>query len=339
VTVCTATTVFDSGYVYPVLDPRRTAGPGPYFYGYDLAWDALQINVQRTPSLSSCQMLVQLMAPVTETKEIQAWNMFSNGFANSISSSNGVLSSMTIRRAGAPGLACGSGADTLVLCRDFSWPRGRTALYTFPPLDFWDFWGGCTVTFIWFNDTQGSGLWGNQTPAPTYPLVQLPDGTVMSDATGNSLLIVFGGAGFPMDDGFIFATSPDLSDAVPFDSRLPSTPADGTLVREFGHAEVFVTYGGAKFWIPDPPTLHMLGFDFPQVHDIPFGTSAQLRSVPIDGTLIKEFADPKIYLVANGQLSWVTSPSAMDNNCLPWRHVRTVPNSALASLPRGPNIS
>jgi hypothetical protein len=58
-----------------------------------------------------------------------------------------------------------------------------------------------------------------------------------------------------------------------------------------------------------------------------------------DGTLIKEFADPKIFLVTNGQLSWVTSPSSMDNRCLPWRHVRTVPNAALASLPRGPDLN
>jgi hypothetical protein len=337
--VCVATTVFDPTNVYPVLDPRRTAGPGPYFYGYRLNWDDLQINVQRTRSLSSCQMLVQLLAAVTETKEIQAWNMFSNNFVDSISSSNGVLASMTIRKAGAPGLSCGTGADTVVLCRDFSWPRGRTALYTFPPQDFWDFWGGCTVTFNWVFDTMGSGRWGNQTPAPTYPLVQLPDGSVMSDATGANLFIVFGGAKFPIDDTFINATSPDLSNVSPFISDLPSTPADFTLLREIDRPEVFVVYGGAKFWIPDPPTLHMLGFDFPQVRVIPSGTTAQLRTVPIDGTLIKEFADPKIFLVTNGQLSWVTSPSSMDNRCLPWRHVRTVPNAALASLPRGPDLN
>lgn len=337
--VCVATTVFDPTNVYPVLDPRRTAGPGPYFYGYRLNWDDLQINVQRNPVLSSCQMLVQLLAVVTETKEIQAWNMFSNNFVDSISSSNGVLSSMTIRKAGAPGVSCGTGADTVVLCRDFSWPRGRTALYTFPPQDFWDFWGGCTVTFNWVFDTMGSGRWGNQTPAPIYPLVQLADGTVMSNPTGGNPFIVFGGARFLMDDAYINATAPDLSDAVPFISDLPSTPADGTLLREIDRPEVFIVYGGAKFWIPNPAVLHNLGFDFPQVKKIPSGTTAQLGTIPFDGTLIKEQGNPKVFLVQNSQLRWVTSPAAMDWNCLPWRHVRTVPDDALATLPPGPDLN
>jgi hypothetical protein len=340
--VCVATTVFDPSNVYPVLDPRRTAGPGPYHYGYVLNWDAIQIDVRRTPSLSNCQMLVQLVATVTETKEIQAWNMFSNNFVNSISSSGGALATMTIRRAGAPGQSCGSGADTVVLCRDFSWPRGRTALYTFPPQDFWDFWGGCTVTFEWFNDTvTNGGKWGNQVPQPTYPLVQLPDGTLMVNATGTGFLVVFGGAGFVADNAFLNANFPDLSVAVPFDSSLPSTPADGTLLREMNQHQTFVVFGGARFAIPRFHLLRQTPFPFDPnaVRIIPQGGTAQLLTMPIDGTLVTEQTEQKVFLAANGQLRLVTSPSAMDMNCLASRHVRTVPNNTLASLPRGPDIT
>jgi len=59
---------------------------------------------------------------------------------------------------------------------------------------------------------------------------------------------------------------------------------------------------------------------------------------PIDGTLLKERSDPRVYLVANQRLSWITSPAAMDRMCLAWRHVRTVPDNALAGLTRGPDI-
>jgi hypothetical protein len=126
---------------------------------------------------------------------------------------------------------------------------------------------------------------------------------------------------------------------VPF-RALPSTPADGTLLREWDRPEVFVFFGGAKFWIPNPATLLALGYDWSQVRVIPPGGTAQLRTMPIDGTLLQEQHDPKVYLVANRQLSWVTSPEAMDALCLPWRHIRIVPDGALAAprLTHGPNL-
>ena len=192
---CIATRELDYRSIYPVADPRRTAGPGPYSYGYAFNWDGVVVKVARTPTLSSCQMTVVLSSTLAEAKEIQAWNMFNNNSVARIGSSSlGLVDSMLISKAGRPGQSCGSGADTVILCRYFAWPRGRTALYTFEPHDFWDFWGGCTVTFAWESDTRGSGLWGNQTPGPAYPIVGLPDGTLMKDAMGTGFMIVFGGA-------------------------------------------------------------------------------------------------------------------------------------------------
>ena len=100
-----------------------------------------------------------------------------------------------ISKAGTPAQVCGAGADTVILCRYFAWPRGRTALYTFQPQDFWDLWGGCTVTFNWLRDDAGSGLWGNQTPPPAYPM-GVPDGTLMGDNSTGKFYVVFGGARF-----------------------------------------------------------------------------------------------------------------------------------------------
>jgi hypothetical protein len=329
----------DPHSIYPVFDPRRTAGPGPYSYGYAFAWDAVGITVERTPTLSSCQMAVNFSSTLTEAKEIQGWNFFNNAVVDRIGSASLALPpSMTLRRAWGPGQSCSTGADTVILCRYFAWPRGRTALYTFEPQDFWDFWGGCTVTFNWFSDTQGSGLWGDQTPSPTYPAVKLPDRTLMRNAAGTGFIVVLGGAGFAADSAFVGIAGFNTSAALPF-SALPSLPADRTLVREINRPEVFVVFGGAKFWIPDWATgFSLYRHNFLKVSVIPPGGTAQLRSMPIDGTLIKEQHDPKVYFVDQGQLRWVTSPGVMDAKCFPWRHVRTVPDRALAALARGPNL-
>jgi hypothetical protein len=347
VTVCIGVNRLNPSSFYPVVDPRRTAGPGPYAYGYGFAWDVVIVYVERISALQSCEMTVVLKSSLSETKEIQAWNYYANNIVDSIYTfGSGQPISMTIRKAGATGQACGTGGDTLVLCRHFAWPRGRTALYCFPAEDLWDFWGGCRVTFDWRSDTVGSGIWGSNTPAPTYPFVRFPDGTFVSetiyypgDYESTRHMVVLGGGGFIIGYGDLPALGLIPGNAISV-TGFPLTPADGVLVRESGRPEVYVVYGGAKFWIPDPPTLFRLGFNWSQVRIIPAGGStSQLRTMPIGGTLIKEEHDPKVYLVDNGALRWVTSPTVMSNRCLPWRHVRTVPDGSLTNLPRGSDLT
>jgi hypothetical protein len=356
--VCLAAQPLDYRSVYPVLDPRRTAGPGPFSYGYALCWDGIQIDVTRNASLLNCEMRIHLISALSEDKEIQAWNLFDNNFVDRIGSAHlGLPSNMTIMKAGLPTQPCAVGADTVVLCRYFAWPRGRTALYTFLPQDFWDFWGGCDVTFNWIVDTAGSNLWGNQTPQPQYPLVRLPDFTTMKNQAGTNLSVVFGGAAFAGADDPVYTAMqaalgivPRFS--VPFTS-LPPFPADGTLLREWDSNTFFVVFGGAKFemdWatlfagmtqsqIGQFLQLTMAPGGLNPIRIIPLGGTANLGAMPIDGTLIRELGDGRVYLVDHSQLRWVVSPDAMDANCLSWRHVRIVPNNALAALPRGPNIT
>jgi hypothetical protein len=154
---------------------------------------------------------------------------------------------------------------------------------------------------------------------------------------------VFGGTDFAIDDSvtvngipYSWRLDPNIR-AIPF-TQLPATPVDGTLLREWNRPEVFVVYGGARFWIPDPATLLALGFDWNRVQIIPPNSIGKVPTTPFDGTLLKEQHDQKIYLVDGGKRRWVTSPAAMDARCLPWRHVRTVPDHALAPLPLGPDI-
>ena len=356
-TVCMSVNYLDLNGCYPVLDPRRTAGPGPYNYGYAFAKDGVGVKVERRPGPSSCEMEVVLeSAPGLNKKGILAWNLHQNWYIDNIGNRAGDKTSMVVRKAGSPGQACGTGADTVVLG---SWDLGLVgwqAHYYFPPQDFWDFWGGCKVTFTWITDQAGSGVWGPQTPTPTYPLVRKPDGTIMRDPAG-SLLLVVGGAAFPVAQSEVDSMGlrgGTTIAAVP----MPSTPADGTLVRHWDTAEVYVIYGGYPFWIPDPQTLFNLGFSWGQVREIPFRGIVQLPGMPIDGTLLREQkgtprlegprhgnsllpaggVDPGVSLVDNQKLRRVTSTTAMEENCLPWRHVRTVPENTLADLEPGPDI-
>ena len=217
-----------------------------------------------------------------------------------------------------------------------------TGLYSFDPVDFWDFWGGYAVKFTWLFDDEGSNVWGAETPQPQYSdFFPAPDGTLVQVPNTTQFSVIVGGAWFTINNiSDLPALGLDPNNAVPDGSLPPPSllPADFTLVRELNKPEVFVVYGGAKFWIPSSQTLFDLGFNWSQVHVIPPGGTNQLASIPMDKTLIKEQHDPKFFLVAQQQLCWVTSPAAMESNCLAWRHVRTVPDGALAALPRGPNI-
>ena len=347
-TVCVVTTSLGSQWFYPVADPYRTAGLGPWNYGYLFAWDGVQVTVERDPALSRCRMRIELSGNVTETKEIDAWNFFKDNWVDRVGTAPLDLpTAMVIEKRG-PGQPCAVGTDTVVLVRYLKGPRGRTAMYSFPSQDFWDFWGGCAVTFTWVepNRDPDGPAWapsGAQTPAPSYPIVSLPDGTLMMDALGAVSRVVFGGTDFLIDNNvtvngihYLDAFDPIIPPA-PF-RELPFYPADGTLVREFTRPEVYVVYGGAKFWIPDPPTLLGLGFDWSHVRVIPPNGTGKLRPKPIDGSLLQEQHSAKVYLVDNGKLRWVKSTAVMEARCLPWRHVRTVPDNALTALPRGPDL-
>jgi len=100
-------------------------------------------------------------------------------------------------------------------------------------------------------------------------------------------------------------------------------PADGTLLRdEIG--SIFVIYGGAKFHVPDPPTLNRL---FPNVpyHQLWNGAFDYIGSIPIDGTLLREESGSTIYIISGGQKT-VTNASGTAKVDVLW-------NGALNQIP------
>jgi hypothetical protein len=71
------------------------------------------------------------------------------------------------------------------------------------------------------------------------------------------------------------------------------------------------------------------------VRAIPAGGTSKLTDMPINRTLIKEQHDPTVFVVGSQKLRSV-SPAVMEAECLPWRHVRVVPDTTLSALPHTP---
>lgn len=334
----------DPGSVYPVIDPRRIAGPPPFNFGYVFAWDGVVVTVEEDTSLGNCQMLVGLKAGpgVTWEKDVLAWNYCTGGPVSSVTTrdANRGPNFMLVSRS-----LCSSGANTLLLRKLMTWNQ-MTGLYTFQPNDLWDFWGGMKVTITWVGDTGGSNVWGPAVPPVAYPIVKFPDGTLVNTAAAPGVVfLVFGGAKFLVDPantlGLNLALALAQDPAVV--NSLPPAPVDGTLLREVNDPRVYVFFGGAKFWIPSPAALTSMGFNFGQVGIVPPGTLGPIPLVPRHGTLLREQTDPRVYLVKEFQgpglrLCWVTSPGVFNSMCLAWRNVRIVPDGSLAALPKGPDL-
>ena len=344
---CITITNLSSRGEYDALDPRRTPGFGPGYernFGYPLAADGLVVSLKRNPKLSGCEMGVTLTTTLAEPKDILAWNFFSAGPVGRIGSPGlGFPSSMTITRSSSMGLSCGAGTDTIVLRRRSQAFNNWQAWYLFSPPDFWDFWGGFNVTINWFNDTS-RGLWADQIPPVSYPLVLLPDNTLMVDNAGNFSL-VFGGTDFAVPPDYVSLLPSGwgrfTSFAIPAQS-LPQSPVDFTLLRDLVGGAVYLVYGGAGFQIPKPnTTLPSLGFDPTigfgprQVRPVPRGFTAKLRKHPFDGTFLREQNSSTVYLAEKGKLRRATQAAMA---CIPPRNIRVVPDKALAAMKKGPNL-
>ncbi|MFE5870373.1 hypothetical protein ACFQ6V_17260 [Streptomyces roseifaciens] len=111
---------------------------------------------------------------------------------------------------------------------------------------------------------------------------------------------------------------------------------DGSLIREVSKPEVYVIFGGAKFWVPNPDTLIRLYDGWAAVRVVPDGTLADagISDTPVDGTVLKEEHAPAVWRMENRKRRWVTSPTVLARYG-GWAAVRTVPDNALAPIPTG----
>jgi hypothetical protein len=115
------------------------------------------------------------------------------------------------------------------------------------------------------------------------------DGTVLQEEGGTTWMMV-AGTRFPVPDD---QTLQRVSDGrAPYKlwqgalGRVPRAPVDGSLLRE-DNGSIWVTFGGARFHVPDPPTLERLygGTPVVQLWD---GALSAIPRTPPDGTFLRE---------------------------------------------------
>jgi hypothetical protein len=115
---------------------------------------------------------------------------------------------------------------------------------------------------------------------------------------------------------------------------------EGMLVREHSSAPVYVIFGGAKFWLPDPTWLGRYSpRQWADVVVVPDGALAAVPAVPQDGTVLREWSNAAVFVVLNRQKCWIRTFELLDKYTegQRWSRVRVVPDGALAAIPDGPH--
>ena len=172
--------------------------------------------------------------------------------------------------------------------------------------------------------------------APTPCWVARRSGCLVREASSSDVYLLMGGGRFLVHDVEAVRTiglDPAAIEVAPdgFLSLGPREPSDGTLLREVGAAPVWLVYGGARFWVPDPQTFEAMGFRWQDVVEIVPGMLDQVPLVPRPYTRLRELADPQEYVIVarkrvplddtmrqvllaagKGQTLYVVPPGALD---------------------------
>jgi len=146
------------------------------------------------------------------------------------------------------------------------------------------------------------------------------DGARMPVANPTELSALGGAAQSVRPTGSAFATS-------------NVRPRDGAKFRERSSASVFLYAGGAPFLLPDTMWLDRFG-GVGQVRVVPDNTIAAFAGLPKEGTLLREWSDPKVWRIMAGVRRWVRTPDELGK----WGgfpSVRVVPDGALAGITVG----
>jgi hypothetical protein len=122
--------------------------------------------------------------------------------------------------------------------------------------------------------------------------------------------------------------------------KIGSSPRfpDGSVVRETTAPEVYVIFGGAKFWIPNSAMLDLYG-GWPAVRVLPDGTLEKegIGYLPVDRTLLKEITNPTVWLMEGGQKRWLVNPTVLARYG-GWPAVRVVPDGSMARYQQGKDV-
>src|SRR5262245_34589161 len=127
--------------------------------------------------------------------------------------------------------------------------------------------------------------------------------------------------------GLMLAT---LVVGVPRLSRAQYSWPDGTFLRS-PSGDIFVVYGGAAFQIPTYLIPVFLPVPSAAIPVVPWAL-IPYAALPRDGTLLKEFSHPEVYVFYRGAKLHITSPAVLYQAGFTWNDVHGIPDGTLRSI-------
>lgn len=114
-------------------------------------------------------------------------------------------------------------------------------------------------------------------------------------------------------------------------------PPDGTVLKGKAKPEVYVIFGGAKFWIPTPEELIEYYGGWANVEVVRQRLIDLLPNIPAEGTLLRERSSAPVYVVAQGRTRWIPDPQTFTALGFDWGSVAVIPDASLAhnEIPNG----
>jgi len=117
------------------------------------------------------------------------------------------------------------------------------------------------------------------------------------------------------------------------DPKHATSPRDGIIFRERSAPSTFIFRGGAPFNLASQLWVDRFG-GTSAVRVVADGSIRSFPEVPAEGTLLREWSDPKAYRIMNGVRRWVTTPEELGKYG-GGGSVRLLPDGALRSIAEG----
>ncbi|PYS08314.1 MAG: hypothetical protein DMG15_27445 [Acidobacteria bacterium] len=192
--------------------------------------------------------------------------------------------------------------------------------------------------------SMGMGFVGNYSFGLFVPWQWIPwdkcprDGTVVKERSRAEVYVFYRGAKLWIKSPVVlFQAGFTWNDVrtIPDGTMRSIRSTNGMVWREMSSPEVYVSYGGMKFWIASPDILRALGFKWDDVIVIRDGLLSAFSATPTEWSPpLRELSSTAVYDLNEtpGQKRLVTT---LGQYCFP----SVVPDGALASLPSGPNTT
>jgi hypothetical protein len=132
----------------------------------------------------------------------------------------------------------------------------------------------------------------------------------------------------------ICPTVEPLEDRLAPSSNVLTWLNDRSLLKEPSSPDVYVIYGGAKFYIPSQEEFSALGFSWSDIRTVPNGFLANVSNVPRQGTVLRERSDSAVYTMSGPNRFLIPTPYSFEAMRYDLPGVLgIVPNGGLASFP------